>query len=201
MRNRVTWSILGWLVVATLLTACGQPAPRQAPTTATSAPASAPTALASAAPANTTSQSSGGTLTIAVADLWADVIVPVVNVFTSDHVKFNIERYVSDASPSAWPALHRQTVDHVETQLDKDFFAMTADLDANKRLAMWHSVQQQAFALHSVLGIARVYDQYASATGWRTGPGSITRVHPSVQWAKLKALVDGAALASAELWA
>jgi 5-methyltetrahydropteroyltriglutamate--homocysteine methyltransferase len=26
------------------------------------------------------------------------------------------------------------------------------------------------------------------------------RVHPSVQWAKLKALVDGAALASAELW-
>jgi 5-methyltetrahydropteroyltriglutamate--homocysteine methyltransferase len=26
------------------------------------------------------------------------------------------------------------------------------------------------------------------------------RVHPTVQWAKLKALVDGAALASAELW-
>jgi peptide/nickel transport system substrate-binding protein len=48
-----------------------------------------------------------------------------------------------------------------DPQLDKDFFAMTAELDANKRLAMWHSVQQQAFALHSVLGIARVYDQYA----------------------------------------
>ena len=27
------------------------------------------------------------------------------------------------------------------------------------------------------------------------------RVHPTVQWAKLKALADGAALASAELWA
>ena len=26
------------------------------------------------------------------------------------------------------------------------------------------------------------------------------RVHPSVQWAKLKSLVDGAALASTELW-
>ena len=26
------------------------------------------------------------------------------------------------------------------------------------------------------------------------------RVHPTVQWAKLKALADGAALASAELW-
>jgi 5-methyltetrahydropteroyltriglutamate--homocysteine methyltransferase len=26
------------------------------------------------------------------------------------------------------------------------------------------------------------------------------RVHPSVQWAKLKALVDGAALASRDLW-
>ena len=35
--------------------------------------------------------------------------------FTSDDVKFNIERYVSDASPSAWSPLHRQTVDHVET--------------------------------------------------------------------------------------
>ena len=38
---------------------------------------------------------------------------------------------------------------------------MTAELDPNKRLAMWRSVQQQAFALHSVLGIARIYDQYA----------------------------------------
>jgi 5-methyltetrahydropteroyltriglutamate--homocysteine methyltransferase len=31
--------------------------------------------------------------------------------------------------------------------------------------------------------------------GW-----NIPRVHPSVQWAKLGALVEGARLASAELW-
>jgi peptide/nickel transport system substrate-binding protein len=48
-----------------------------------------------------------------------------------------------------------------DPQLDRDFAAMTAELDANKRLALWHTVQQEAFALHSVLGIARVYDQYA----------------------------------------
>jgi len=28
----------------------------------------------------------------------------------------------------------------------------------------------------------------------------LIRVHPSIQWAKLQALVDGAALASRELW-
>ena len=48
-----------------------------------------------------------------------------------------------------------------DPQLDADFSAMTAELDLNKRLALWHTVQQEAFALHSVLGLARVYDQYA----------------------------------------
>lgn len=48
-----------------------------------------------------------------------------------------------------------------DPQLDKDFFAMVSELDANKRLAQWHTVQEEAFALHSVLGIARIYDQYA----------------------------------------
>ncbi len=33
---------------------------------------------------------------------------------TSDDVKFSIERYVSDASTSAWSPMHRQTVDQVE---------------------------------------------------------------------------------------
>ena len=35
--------------------------------------------------------------------------------FTSDDVKFSFERYISDASKSAWSPLHRQTVDHIET--------------------------------------------------------------------------------------
>jgi peptide/nickel transport system substrate-binding protein len=48
-----------------------------------------------------------------------------------------------------------------DPQLDKDFFAMVSELDANKRLAQWKTVQQEAFALHSVLGVARVFDQYA----------------------------------------
>ncbi len=48
-----------------------------------------------------------------------------------------------------------------DPQLDKDFFAMTSELDATKRLALWHTVQQEAFALHSVLGVCRVFDQYA----------------------------------------
>jgi ABC-type transport system substrate-binding protein len=47
-----------------------------------------------------------------------------------------------------------------DPQLDQDFFAMTAELDADKRLALWHKVQQEAFALHSVLGLARIFDRY-----------------------------------------
>ena len=41
-----------------------------------------------------------------------------------------------------------------DPQLDKDFFAMTPTSIATKRLALWHTVQQEAFALHSVLGVA-----------------------------------------------
>ncbi len=48
-----------------------------------------------------------------------------------------------------------------DPQLDKDFFAMIAELDPNTRLAEWHTVQQEAFNLHSVLGVARIFDQYA----------------------------------------
>jgi peptide/nickel transport system substrate-binding protein len=48
-----------------------------------------------------------------------------------------------------------------DAQLDKDFFAMVSELDPNKRLDLWKKVQQEAFALHSVLGVARVYDQFA----------------------------------------
>jgi len=35
--------------------------------------------------------------------------------------------------------------------------------------------------------------------GFSQGPFS-AKVHPSIQWAKLKALVEGAELASKELW-
>jgi peptide/nickel transport system substrate-binding protein len=48
-----------------------------------------------------------------------------------------------------------------DPELDKNFFAMIAELDENKRLELWKTVQQQAFALHTVVGLARVYDQYA----------------------------------------
>jgi len=48
-----------------------------------------------------------------------------------------------------------------DPEVDKNFFAMIGELDPNKRLALWKTVQQQAFALHSVVGLARVYDQYA----------------------------------------
>ena len=48
-----------------------------------------------------------------------------------------------------------------DPQLDNDFAAMTAELDASKRLALWKTVQHEAFALHSVLGVAQVFDQYA----------------------------------------
>jgi ABC-type transport system substrate-binding protein len=48
-----------------------------------------------------------------------------------------------------------------DPELDKNFFTMIAELDPTKRLALWKTIQQQAFALHSVVGLARVYDQYA----------------------------------------
>ena len=38
---------------------------------------------------------------------------------------------------------------------------MIAELDEAKRLALWKTVQRQGFDLHSVVGLARVYDQYA----------------------------------------
>jgi dipeptide transport system substrate-binding protein len=45
--------------------------------------------------------------------------------------------------------------------MDKDYPAMLAELDPAKRVALWQSIQQRAYALHSVVGIARVYQQYA----------------------------------------
>ena len=48
-----------------------------------------------------------------------------------------------------------------DPDLDKMFFDMIAQLDPNKRLEMWHQVQQKAFSLHTIEGICRVYDQYA----------------------------------------
>jgi hypothetical protein len=53
--------------------------------------------------------------------------------------------------------------------VDKDFFAMISELDATKRLDLWKKTQQEAFALHSVLGVARVFDQFAVSEkvgGW-----------------------------------
>jgi peptide/nickel transport system substrate-binding protein len=48
-----------------------------------------------------------------------------------------------------------------DPDLDKMFADMIAELDANKRLEQWHQVQQKAYSLHSILGVARVFDQYA----------------------------------------
>jgi ABC-type transport system substrate-binding protein len=48
-----------------------------------------------------------------------------------------------------------------DPELDSLFFAMVAELDPNKRLEIWKTVQKRAFDLHSVLGVARVYEQYA----------------------------------------
>jgi peptide/nickel transport system substrate-binding protein len=48
-----------------------------------------------------------------------------------------------------------------DPDLDKMFGDMIAELDPNKRLDMWHQVQQKAYSLHTILGVARVFDQYA----------------------------------------
>jgi hypothetical protein len=48
-----------------------------------------------------------------------------------------------------------------DPELDKNFFAMIGELNQEKRLALWQTVQQQAFSLHNVVGLARIYDQYA----------------------------------------
>jgi peptide/nickel transport system substrate-binding protein len=48
-----------------------------------------------------------------------------------------------------------------DPDLDKMFFATIAELDPNKRLEGWHQVQQKAFSLHSIMGVCRVFDQYA----------------------------------------
>lgn len=59
-----------------------------------------------------------------------------------------------------------------DPELDKMFLDTIAELDAKKRLDMWHTVQQKAYALHSFPGITRVYDQYAvsSKVGEFAGP-------------------------------
>jgi peptide/nickel transport system substrate-binding protein len=48
-----------------------------------------------------------------------------------------------------------------DPELDQLFLETIAELDPQKRLEKWHTVQQKAFALHSFPGISRVYDQYA----------------------------------------
>jgi peptide/nickel transport system substrate-binding protein len=46
-------------------------------------------------------------------------------------------------------------------EIDTDYAAMLSELDPAKRLALWQTIQEKAFALHSVVGIARTYQQYA----------------------------------------
>jgi peptide/nickel transport system substrate-binding protein len=48
-----------------------------------------------------------------------------------------------------------------DPELDKLFAEMMAELDPKKRLDMWMKVQEMHFHLHTIPGIARVYDQYA----------------------------------------
>jgi peptide/nickel transport system substrate-binding protein len=48
-----------------------------------------------------------------------------------------------------------------DPELDKNFLTMISELDPARRLALWQTIQQEAFALHSVVGLARVFDQYA----------------------------------------
>jgi peptide/nickel transport system substrate-binding protein len=64
-----------------------------------------------------------------------------------------------------------------DPELDKMFADTIAELDAKKRLDMWHTVQQKAFALHSFPGITRVYDQYAvsSKVGEFAGPTHLSQ--------------------------
>ncbi len=47
-----------------------------------------------------------------------------------------------------------------DPQLDSMYLAMLSELDPARRLAAWQSIQQRAFALHSVVGVARTYQQY-----------------------------------------
>jgi peptide/nickel transport system substrate-binding protein len=48
-----------------------------------------------------------------------------------------------------------------DQEIDQMYPAMLSELDPAKRLAIWQTIQQRAFALHSVVGIARAYQQYA----------------------------------------
>jgi peptide/nickel transport system substrate-binding protein len=48
-----------------------------------------------------------------------------------------------------------------DPELDALFFDMIAELDPKKRLDKWQVVQQKAFDLHTCLGVARVFDQFA----------------------------------------
>ena len=48
-----------------------------------------------------------------------------------------------------------------DPSLDQAFFQMVAELNPDQRLADWHQVQQQDYALHSCVGVCRVFDQYA----------------------------------------
>jgi ABC-type transport system substrate-binding protein len=74
-----------------------------------------------------------------------------------------------------------------DPELDKMFFDMIAQLDPNKRLEMWHQVQQKAYSLHSLLGICRVFDQYTvnnkvgECTGLNYAPNAVIMVLTEVQ--------------------
>lgn len=58
-------------------------------------------------------------------------------------------------------------------------------------------VAQRVVRLAKLVG--REYVLAGTDCGFSQGPFS-AKVHPSIQWAKLKALVEGAELASKELW-
>jgi peptide/nickel transport system substrate-binding protein len=69
----------------------------------------------------------------------------------------------SNAMPSQQNTMTSTGVNHGagDPELDRMFFDTIAELDPEKRLEKWHKVQQKAFSLHSVMGVCRVYDQFA----------------------------------------
>jgi hypothetical protein len=48
-----------------------------------------------------------------------------------------------------------------DAELDKMFADMMSTVDPEERLKNWHAVQQKDYTLHSAVGLARVFDQYA----------------------------------------
>jgi peptide/nickel transport system substrate-binding protein len=96
--------------------------------------------------------------------------------FTSADVKFSFERFVSDASKSAWSPMHRQTVDQIETPDD-----LTVKVVAKSPPYVFYEDAVAGTAIHNKKYFEKMGLDAFSKQPMGTGPWVLTKFTPGAK--------------------